>query len=144
MSKYLTPKERVHYQERLKELEGRSRMIAQSNIPAVRGRSTGDLDSEIGKLKRLVTKKTPGKVDDSEKNKLYAKYKRLKQDVQRGMPTKAEMWDTSDTTRFNDVVQRHIKWEKESSKKIQEMRRIASILDLADPALGNIELLRKK
>lgn len=144
MSKYLSPKERSHYQERIKELEGRRRMISQSDIPAVRGRSTGDLDTEIGKLKKLVVKKTPGKVSEIEKNKLYAKYKRLKQDIAKGMPTRTEMWDTSDTVRFNDVVQRHIKWEKESGKKIQELRRISSILDLEDPALGNIELLRKK
>lgn len=110
------------------------------------------IHEQLNKVRAQIGTLTPPKITDAEKDKLYAKAKRLESEIQEGMPTRDEMMGRAVTVQGNpvggrraipEIVNKHLAWQAANEKKVREWKNIMRQIDPETLNSSNVERLRK-
>ena len=106
---------------------------------------------EIGKLMKILARRTPAEASTGTKNALYKRAKELERQIRAEMPTRDEMMGK----RYLDgngkpyvvpeegAIRKQMDWQVKQAGNVKEWKQIMRILEPLDPNATNIERLRK-
>jgi len=142
-----------------REIDDMKKMLSGKEIdPGVSGRpdkiqDPKHIEYEIKKRERIIAEHSPHKIAGAKANEAYKRAKELKEKIIALMPTAKEYYQprpgkTTPTHRGSDfeaTVRRQMEFQKpEVQKMVQEYKHIMGSLDPSNPAVRNIETLRKQ
>ena len=113
----------------------------------------GHIQHEIAKRKKLIETHSPHKLTGTAANTAYKRAKELKEEIAKIMPTAKEYYQPYPSGKTpthrgkdfeNTVRQQMVFQSQEIQKKIIEYKYLMTSLAPDDPAIRNIEMLRKE
>jgi hypothetical protein len=149
---YLSPKERAERETRLKNSREYLKNYRNSEYSQERNRDTTSIREQMKQDEQVLSKlSAPTVSEDSEKNAMLRRAKKLEEDIKTGMPTRDEMMGKRLTNDYGGkyqeaipkIVDKQIKWQLEKSEAVREWKRIQRTLNPDDPNAANVENLRR-
>ena len=149
---YLNPDQREYYKQLVKSDDRALERVKTSQFNSVRAMDTGEIIRRKRKNQKILNERTAPKIEDRDKNKAWARFKELKEELKGALMNKNDMhpiktingkivadMDTAKNNAF-ELVKRI---ESGQDDKIREYRDLARLLEPDDPNIGNVEQLRK-
>lgn len=149
---YLNPTQKEYYKQLVNSDERALDQIKTSSFHTVRAMDTGEIVKRKRKNQKILNERTAPTIKDSDKDKAWAKFKALKEELKDVLMKKNDMHPTKtlngrivadmDIAKANayELVKRI---ESGQDDKIREYRDLARLLEPDDPNIGNVETLRR-
>lgn len=141
LERSMTVGEREDIKMQKAEAESTLKHITDNPNAVAEGIDKVKLKREIDRYDAILHAGTPPRVSGIRKDGLVQEANRLKEEMQKNMPTAEEM---AHPAKNPGAVQKHLMWEKRNLQNIQRFKEIQRTLEPDDPTATNIDRLRRE